>query len=84
MLTLTLVKILFINEVIKYLAPNINKSIANLWKLVAYLESTFMNYPGFQFSKHLHFSSKDIGISISVPLVPLLVEVSDAHIDTWK
>ena len=38
----------------KYCAPNINKYIVNLWKLIAYLESTFMNYPGFQISKHLH------------------------------
>ena len=28
----------------KYRAPNINKYIVNLWKLIAYLESTFVNY----------------------------------------
>ena len=55
-----------------YCAPNINKYIVNLWKLIAYLESTSMN--GFQFSKHLHFSS--YGISIA-KFVPLLAEVAE-------
>ena len=64
-----------------YCAPNINKYIVNLWKVIAYLESTFMNYPGFQFSKHLHFSS--YGISIA-KFVPLLAEVAETHIATRK
>ena len=29
----------------KYCAPNINKFIVNLWKLTAYLESTFIQLP---------------------------------------
>ena len=66
-----------------YCAPNINKYIVNLWKLIAYLESTSMNYPGFQFSKHLHFSSCGISITrFARPLVPLLAEVAETHIDT--
>ena len=43
-----------INEVMKYWAVNITKCVVNLWKLIVYLQSTFMNYPGFQISKHLH------------------------------
>ena len=65
-----------------YCAPNNNKYIVSLWKLIAYLESTFMNYPGFQFSKHLHFSSCGNSITKFVPLVPLLAEVAETHIDT--
>ena len=30
----------YINQVMKYWAPNINKCIVNLWELIAYLEST--------------------------------------------
>ena len=37
----------YINELMKYWVTDINKSIVNLWKLIAYLESTFMNYPEF-------------------------------------
>ena len=66
----------------KYCAPNINKYIVNLWKLITYLESSFMNYPGFQFSMHLHFSSSGINITKFAPLVPLLAEVAETHIDT--
>ena len=64
-----------------YCAPNINKYIVNLSKLIAYLKSTFMNYPGFQFSKHLHFSSCGIIIARFAPLVPLLAEVVETHVD---
>ena len=28
----------------KYWAPNITKCVVNLWKLIVYFESTFMNY----------------------------------------
>ena len=68
----------YINEVIKYWTPNINKSIVNLRKLIAYLESTFMKYHGFQISKHLHIFSRDIGNSIAVPLY---ARVADTHIE---
>ena len=51
---------------------------------MAYLESTFMNYPGFQFLKHLHVFSYGISIAKFMPLVPLLAEVAETHIDTWK
>ena len=74
----------YINELMIYCAPNINKFIVNLWKQIAYLESTFMNYPGFQFSKHMHFSSYGISIAKCVLLVPLLAEVVETHIDTRK
>ena len=65
-------------------ASNINKYIVNLWKLTAYLESTFMNYLGFQFSNNFTFSCCDFARLKFVPLVPLLVEVGETHIDTRK
>ena len=65
-----------------YCAPKYQQYIVNLWKLIAYLESTFMNYSGFQFSKHLHFSSCGIRITKFAPLVPPLAEVAETHIDT--
>ena len=43
-----------------------------------------MNYPGFQFSKHLNFSSCDISTAKFLPLVPLLVEVAEIQIDARK
>ena len=40
-----------IREVMKYWAQNITKCVVNLWTLIVYLKSTFMNYTGFKFSK---------------------------------
>ena len=73
---------LYLNKLMIFCAPNINKYIVNLWKLIAYLESTFMNYPGFRFSKHLHFSNCGISITKFATLVPLSAEVAETHIDT--
>ena len=64
-----------------YCASNINKYTVNLWKLIAYLESTFMNYPGFQFQIICTFSCCDISIA---KFVPLLAEVAWTHIDRRK
>ena len=64
-----------------YCASNINKYIVNLWKLIAYLESTLMDYPEFQFSNHLHISCCDISIA---KFVPLWAEVAEKYIDTRK
>ena len=44
----------YINDLIKYLTPDINKYIVNLQSLITYLESTFLIYTKSQFSKHLH------------------------------
>ena len=63
-------------------ASNINKYTVNLWKLIAYLESTFMNNPGFQYTNHLHIFCCDIRLAKFVLLVPLLAEVAKTHIDT--
>ena len=45
---------LFINELIIYWAPDINKWIINMRILTLYLESTSMYQHMFQFSKHSH------------------------------
>ena len=62
-----------------YCAPNINKCIVNLWKLIAYLESTFLDS---NFQIIYIFSCCDISIAKFVPLVPLLAEVAKTHINT--
>ena len=43
-----------------------------------------MNYPIFQFSKHLHFFNGVEVIVKFVPLVPLMAQVAETHIDTQK
>ena len=45
---------LYINEIVIYWAPDINKWIINIRILTLYLESTSMNQHIFQFSKHSH------------------------------
>ena len=57
MLALTLVfhevlKYYYINDVIKYLIPDINKYIVHQQNVITYLEFTYMNYTKSQFSKH--------------------------------
>ena len=53
------------------------KILIEVWTV---MESTVMNYPGFQFSKHLHFSSCGISIAKFVPIVLLLAEMAETHI----
>ena len=43
-----------------------------------------MNYLDSNFQSIRTFSSLDIGIVKFVPLVPLLTELIETHIDTWK
>ena len=45
---------LYINDLTKYLTPDINKYIVYLLKVIPYLESTYVNYSKSKFSKHLH------------------------------
>ena len=42
-----------------------------------------MNCPGFQFSKHLHFPNGVMAIVRVVPLMPLLAQVAETHMNTW-
>ena len=48
--------------------------------LIAYLEFTSMNYPGFRFSRHLIISRRGMVIVKFVPLVPLMVQVAENFI----
>ena len=43
-----------------------------------------MNYPGLQFSKHLYFRYGVMAIVKFVPLVPLMAQVAETHMDTRK
>ena len=49
--------------------------------LIANLRSTYMTYPGFQFSKHLHFYNEVVAI---VKLVLHMAQVAGTHMDTQK
>ena len=70
----------YFNEVLKYWAPIINKCIVNLWKLTAYLQSTSINYPGFKFSKHLHFFEIS-ALQNLCPCATFLTQLVETHID---
>ena len=67
-----------------YCAPNINKYIVNLWKLMAYFGIYIRELPWIPVFKVFALSSYGISIAKSVPFVPLLAEVAGTHIDTRK
>ena len=54
-----------------------------MYNLIANLESPYTSYPRFQFSKHIHLFLAELWSLLYVmPLVPLMTQVAETHIDT--
>ena len=60
------------------------KVLFSIYNSIANFRSTYMNYPGFQFSINLHIPNEVMAIVKFVPLVLLMEQVVETHMATRK